>query len=85
MWLTFGVNVVYFFVNEYRIGVCLGRSDLGLGLWRGMWISGKWLGICWWEGLWKSWNDGVGVEIWGVERVLVLGREDVLGVRFGGS
>jgi hypothetical protein len=38
--------VVYFFVNEYRIGVCLGRSDLGFGLWIGMWISGKVVGIC---------------------------------------
>ena len=25
------VGIVWFFVNEYRVGICCGGSDLGLG------------------------------------------------------
>lgn len=31
MWLTIMVNRIYFFVNEYNSGVCLGVGDLDFG------------------------------------------------------
>lgn len=40
--------------NDNIQGITLELSDLDLGLWEKLWISGKGVGFCWWNGLWES-------------------------------
>ena len=43
------------FVNEYRAGFGFGFSDLGLGDWGRLWISGRGVGICCGIRMWTTW------------------------------
>ena len=49
------------------IGLGLGFDDWDLGLWKGLWKSGKMVGICWWERVWESGCFIKRKEVGGVE------------------
>ena len=43
-------------ISEIRnsVGFGSGFGDWDLGLWKELWKSGNWVGICWGGSLWKS-------------------------------
>ena len=53
-----------YFVNEYINRICYLFDDWGLGCGEVLWISGKGVGFCYWEGLWISWRRLCGIN-WG--------------------
>ena len=52
------------FENDNVSGIYYLLDDWGLGCGEVLWISGKGVGIFYWEGLWRSWRKGKSKEFW---------------------
>jgi hypothetical protein len=69
----------WIFVNGYMVGIGLWVGDLWIGCGEVLWISGEGVGICWWDGLWKSDGSVVGWRVWGHEGCVVWGWRGLVG------
>jgi hypothetical protein len=72
--LVLDINLIYFFVNEYSNGLCLGWGDLDLGCGKRCGKVGKWWGFAsglgcgkvgerFWGGFWAFWGLDFGVSV----------------------